>query len=273
MFATLRNAMQFDGKVATFAAPIAMLLERLAYNQQFMNESTARGAESIQEYQIKSGIYDQNNPMYSIWDMLTKATTVNGDAVDREKLQEFAQHYMDWFNEGVEDAALHELTEGMTDEQYDNFHEQMMKILSGEMFYSNEDENGLLQALEDAIGVAEGILQKDPVQIPATLPEGAEEILQGQLNQMHLGVIVTPWAAEEEGEHHANGLPYVPFDGYHAILHKGERVVTAREMNSSRNYSSNLYIENMNMSGGASAEGLAAAMAAAQRRTLRGYGS
>lgn len=28
---------------------------------------------------------------------------------------------------------------------------------------------------------------------------------------------------------HANGLSYVPFDGYKAILHKGERVLTARE--------------------------------------------
>ena len=71
----------------------------------------------------------------------------------------------------------------------------------------------------------------------------------------------------------ANGLPMVPWDGYPAILHKGERVVTAREVNNSRNFSSNLYVENMNMNGGVDAAGLAAAMAAAQRRTMRGYGS
>jgi hypothetical protein len=28
---------------------------------------------------------------------------------------------------------------------------------------------------------------------------------------------------------HAGGLSYVPFDGYNAILHKGERVLTAEE--------------------------------------------
>lgn len=272
LFSTLRNAFSFTGKVAPFVAPIALLFERMAYNQQIMDEATAKGAESILEYQTKSATYDQNNPMYNLWDMLTKATTVNGDAVDREKLQAFAQHYMDWFNEGVEDAALHELTEGMTDEQYDNFHDQMLKILSGEMFYSNEDEEGLMKALEDAIGVAEGILQKDPVQIPVTLPDGAEEFLQGQLNQMGLGVIVNPTFANGLEEEHANGLPYVPFDGYRAVLHKGERVLTAREVNNSRNFSSNLYVENMNMNG-ASAEGLAATMAAAQRRMMRGYGS
>ena len=70
----------------------------------------------------------------------------------------------------------------------------------------------------------------------------------------------------------ANGLPYVPFDGYPAILHKGEAVVPARQIQS-RSYNSNLYVENMHMNSGIDAEGLAAAMASAQRRTLNGYGS
>ena len=71
---------------------------------------------------------------------------------------------------------------------------------------------------------------------------------------------------------HANGLPFVPYDGYLASLHRGERVVPAREV-SSNSFSSNLYIESMIMSSGTDAEGLAAAMAAAQRRTMSGYGS
>ena len=70
---------------------------------------------------------------------------------------------------------------------------------------------------------------------------------------------------------HANGLWSVPFDGYMAMLHKGERVVQARE--ASRTYSSNLYVESMYMNNGQDAEGLAARMAAAQRRTMSGYGS
>ena len=71
---------------------------------------------------------------------------------------------------------------------------------------------------------------------------------------------------------HANGLAYVPYDGYLAMLHKGERVTPAREV-SSRNYSSNLYVESMYMNGGVDAAGLASAMAAAQRRQMSGYGS
>ena len=75
------------------------------------------------------------------------------------------------------------------------------------------------------------------------------------------------------GFSHANGLWSVPFDGYRAILHKGERVVPAREVAASRNFSSNLYVESMYMNNGQDADGLAAAMAAAQRRTMSGYGS
>lgn len=71
---------------------------------------------------------------------------------------------------------------------------------------------------------------------------------------------------------HANGIWSVPWDGYPAILHKGERVMPAREV-ASRNYNSNLYVESMYMNNGQDAAGLAAAMAAAQRRTMSGYGS
>lgn len=70
----------------------------------------------------------------------------------------------------------------------------------------------------------------------------------------------------------ANGLWSVPYDGYLARLHKGERVVPAREI-TSRNFSSNLYVENMNMSGGLSADALAAAIASRNSRIMAGYGS
>ena len=72
---------------------------------------------------------------------------------------------------------------------------------------------------------------------------------------------------------HANGLSYVPFDNYPAILHKGERVQTAREVSSANSFNSNLYVEKMIMNNSTDANGLASAMAAAQRRRMSGYGS
>lgn len=74
------------------------------------------------------------------------------------------------------------------------------------------------------------------------------------------------------GHVHANGLPFVPFDGYIASLHRGERIVPARE-NVNRNFSSNLYIESMYMNNGVDAQALAQSIAAANRRSMAGYGS
>lgn len=108
------------------------------------------------------------------------------------------------------------------------------------------------------------------VQVQLKAPEDAAADIAAQI-----GVVSVPVQLDMMGQgdgSHANGLWSVPFDGYHAILHRGERVVPAREV-SSRNYSSNLYVESMYMNNGTDAEGLAAAMAAAQKRTMSGYGS
>ena len=70
---------------------------------------------------------------------------------------------------------------------------------------------------------------------------------------------------------HANGIWSVPFDNYPALLHKNERVVTASEASTS--YNSNLYVEKMIMNNNTDAQGLSNAMAAAQRRKMRGRGS
>ena len=57
-----------------------------------------------------------------------------------------------------------------------------------------------------------------------------------------------------------------------AALHPGETVTPARAVES-RSFNSNLYVERMIMNNGTDAQGLASAMAAAQRRTMSGYGS
>ena len=88
------------------------------------------------------------------------------------------------------------------------------------------------------------------------------------------GGLADYWYEQEFGGFrpgYANGIRYVP-DTRLAWLHPGETVTPAREI-SSRNFSSNLYVEKMVMNNGTDAAGLAAAMAAAQRETMNGYGS
>ena len=120
-----------------------------------------------------------------------------------------------------------------------------------------------------------------------TLPENAAEILQEQANQITLTVGVNPhlnpgsWGGGVGGGGggkystlmtHANGIWSVPFDGYAALLHKGERVVPAREV-ASRSFSSNMYIESMYMNNGQDADGLAARVAAENERIMSGFGN
>ena len=131
---------------------------------------------------------------------------------------------------------------------------------------------------QDLQGMAEEALA-EPVDIPsvAELPEDMQQQLQANIDSWGpLKIYITPILGDLQGglaQGHANGLPYVPFDGYAAILHKGERVVPANQNGGSRSFSSNLYVESMYMNNGTDAEGLASAIAAANRRTMSGYGS
>ena len=120
--------------------------------------------------------------------------------------------------------------------------------------------------------------EQEEVEVEPELPDNAQEILQGALNQMTLQVAIQFNPMLPGGfpmgsiPGRANGLPLVPWDGYPAILHKGERVVPAREVSNTRNFSSTLYVERMIMNNGTDAEGLAAAMAAQNRRISAGFG-
>lgn len=128
----------------------------------------------------------------------------------------------------------------------------------------------LLNNITDAFAQSE----QNRVKIPAEMeiPEGEAAAIAEQVGTVTIPARLSLAAGDGDIPGKANGMWAVPYDGYLALLHKNERIMPAREY-SSRTYSSNLYVENMNMSGGADAAGLASAIAAAQRRTMSGYGS
>lgn len=136
-----------------------------------------------------------------------------------------------------------------------------------------EDLLGQLFAeLSDEAGGEDPKLQVDPV-----LPENTADLLQEQMDGVAVTVDVVPKVEEDDsrsgyGGRLANGMPFVPFDGYIAQLHKGERVVPASQ-NKSFTSNSNLYVESMYMNNGLDAQALAAAMAAESRRIRSGFGS
>lgn len=99
---------------------------------------------------------------------------------------------------------------------------------------------GLEQAYKNWLGTqgAEGIY----LDVPARVEEGSEDAIQSELNDMSfqavvdlvanpsgLGTLNDIYNKYSSDGSHANGLDRVPFDGYRAILHRNEAVLTAGE--------------------------------------------
>ena len=126
---------------------------------------------------------------------------------------------------------------------------------------------GLLNILQEAIDEkAQGLT----VETTPQFPDNAAELLQEQANGISVMVRAVPDLSSIDGSH-ANGLPFVPFDGYIAALHRGERVVPASQ-NKSYTNTSNVYFDHVNVNNGIDADGLAARIAEHNRHTLAGFG-
>lgn len=71
---------------------------------------------------------------------------------------------------------------------------------------------------------------------------------------------------------HANGLPFVPYDGYLSVLHRGERVMTASE-NRHYTYNNNNYFGNVNLNNGMEIDALCDSIDRHNRRQNDGFGA
>ena len=144
------------------------------------------------------------------------------------------------------------------------------QIFSGALF-TPASQKQAAEKISDDIGDV-------PVKVSPVAPEDAANSLAAQVGIVHVPVSFVGGGGGGGGgkfgtlQFHANGLPFVPFDGYIAALHRGERVVPARE-EAAHNFSSNLYVESMYMNNGMDANGLAASIAAENQRIMRGHGS
>ena len=225
-----------------------------------------------------TGLTDQQrNALQGFWSVWKDVEDMRGQG------KEVPQHRMDAYN--LYGQQLQTLFEGQ-EKQLSMYMQKMQEL------YASGERGNMLDLTFFNI-------DKDGAQIMVSLqaPEDAAEQLEEQVGTAEINCVVH--FVDENGNNigvtsdffgageptgkvrrptkklpgHANGLFSVPFDGYAAILNKGEQVVPARQVANNRTLNSNLYVESMYMNNGMDAEGLAAAMAAANRRTMRGYGS
>ena len=70
----------------------------------------------------------------------------------------------------------------------------------------------------------------------------------------------------------ANGLPFVPFDGYVTALHRGERILTAQQ-NRQYTFNNNTYFSGVNLHNGLEVDALTDSIADRQSRQAAAYGA
>ena len=121
--------------------------------------------------------------------------------------------------------------------------------------------------------------EKTEVPVEAKVEDGEAEKIAGEI-----GTVTVPatldwrpsymqgYAQQAPGlGGHANGLPWVPYNGYLAVLHQGERVLTARE-NRTYTFNNNTYFGGVNLHNGMEVDALTDSIARQQARQAAAYG-
>ena len=135
----------------------------------------------------------------------------------------------------------------------------------------------VLQKLKDDLGLV-------PVEVEPEVEDGAAASIVEQVGTVNIPVKLVPTGDPISGpaylprnvgqpwREHANGLQFVPYDGYLAMLHRGERVITARE-NRNYTYNNHNYFGNVNLNNGQDIDALCNSIDRHNRRAQSGFGS
>ena len=184
------------------------------------------------------------NVLDTTWKLIENANT-DGSLSRADQVRQ-------WVNRQVEDGF-------MSEAEAEEFFKKNLSIFEklGEdvtVPIGVKPEDGAAEKLAGDIGVVNVPVKfvpvGDPIEGPAYLPRNV-----GQ-----------PW------RQHANGLQFVPYDGYLAMLHRGERVMTARE-NKSYTYNNHNYFGNVNLNNGQDIDALCNSIDRHNRRAQSGFGS
>lgn len=140
---------------AAYMAIFAVTMEAWVEEEIRIAEAFKRGAETVKRTEEMTEQF-KGEELFGIWDTLNSYLTVGGDQTAKQgKMDEFVKHYWAWFNDEVTDPLLTELTNGMTDEEYDKFHAAMESWQNGAAFYSDAEREAFVEPLARALEIVE----------------------------------------------------------------------------------------------------------------------
>ena len=182
-----------------------------------------------------------------------------------------------WGGEAMDMQRIDAITDALQ-KMYEN--KLIMGMVGNDM--ASGMASGMLLGLSDLLN---GEIEPEPVEVVIDMPYleqqaiTARQMVEGYLARVQMEVYLSSGNTRNGGgggflpmTYNANGLPFVPYDGYLSVLHRGERVMTASE-NRHYTYNSNNYFGNVNLNNGQDIEALTDAIDRRNRRQRSGYGA
>ena len=136
VWSALKGGATAAGQSVLFALPAALGVDAIIRDQQMMNEWKQNAVTQQQQESIFRATH-AGSDMTDEWEALNGFLRSPDRAGGTEKMDKFVEEYFKWFNDEVTNSALDKLTEGMTDEEFDQFHDALLAYREGTPAYGD----------------------------------------------------------------------------------------------------------------------------------------
>ena len=234
--------------------------ERGKKDNEELNEFNATVASRSTNDQLKEA-----HSMLANWMVPQYGTTAIGELPD---MQEFARRYVAFIRDFADDETMDAVSDIVYEKGADfaeDFLSSMEAVLLNENDYTGASQQRIVDMVDEIMhAVRERMAQEGVfIKVQPILAAGSSmsTLATSGVAGMLRGVVGN-----------ANGLPFVPFDGYVTALHRGERVLTAQQ-NRQYTFNNNTYFSGVNLHNGLEVDALTNSIADRQARQAAAYGA
>lgn len=142
-----------------FALPALMGIDGIIQDMKLLEQMRQKGVQATQRTEAISGAF-RGSDAYDEWDALNAYLNMPDTTAGKGKMDSFAEDYFKWFNDDLQNAVFDKLTEGMSDEEFEAFHEAMLGLRNGDATYSEADIEARFGPLRRALEIVEEILSE-----------------------------------------------------------------------------------------------------------------